>query len=230
MERKYFAAVIAAALLLCVSGCGAKSADTASLQEQNANLAEQIAALQKEKDTAEAHAAWVSADGAWRCSVETPEHRLWLSDSGTEYCLSYGGAPYGKGRGEPVSGTVLEAYTALTIYDVNGAETDTWLMVRYPVYSVPSIPVFWVKQSQVAPYTTENRTSARSPVSLRPGAMLITDAGKTPADSNMLESSTIIERMYGDTVHVAQAGGWTGTVSVSDIVYPDPSTFTYGGK
>jgi len=60
--------------------------------------------------------------------------------------------------------------------------------------------------------------------------MLITDSGKTPADSNMLESSTIIERMDGDTVHVAQAGGWTGTVSVSDIVYPDPSTFTYGGK
>lgn len=103
-------------------------------------------------------------------------------------------------------------------------------MVRYPVYSPPGVPTFWVRQSQLVPYGQENRSEARSPVTLKAGTIVTSDDGKeAPADATELSVPTIIESTDGGTASIAQAGGWTGKVALSDIVYPDPATFTYSG-
>lgn len=223
-------------LLLALSGCGAESggdAQAASLQEENRLLQDQLTEARNDLSTAEKQAAWVATEGTWRCDVETPENRLWLSTDETEYYLSYGAEPYADGAAANTvafTGTVLEAYTSVTLFDYDGTKSETWLMVRYPIYSIPAIPVFWVRQSQCVPYTVDNQEDARSPVSLRSGTIVTFYGGDScEADADALASFTIIDRSDGNIAQISQAGGWEASVRCDDIIYPDPATFTYSG-
>lgn len=228
-------------MLFAISGCGAENIDSGAdnsritaLEEENKSLKDQLTAALNEKTIAEAHATWVSTDGAWRYEVEMPENRLWLSTDKTDYYLSYGAQPYSVASAAvntvAITGTVLEAYAAITLYNPDSTENVTWLMVRYPIYSVPGIPVFWVKQSQCVPYTTENQKDARSPITLRSGTVVNDGSNKFLADADILTSYTIIDRIDENIVHISQAGGWTASVTLDDIIYPNPESFTYGNK
>jgi len=156
-------------------------------------------------------------------NLHEPEHRLWLMQEGSQMYLSYDADPYSPA----FAGEIVEAYLALSLYDEGGNLEETWLLVKHAVYSIPAPPIYWVRASECVPYTDANREDARSPVRLREGAMVTTEIGTAEASEQELDNIYAIGSIDNGTAYISAAGGWSASVPVEDILYPDPNTFAY---
>ncbi len=156
-------------------------------------------------------------------SLHEPEHRLWLMQEGAQMYLSYDADPYFSA----FAGEIVEAYLALSLYDKDGNLEETWLLVKHAVFNIPAPPIYWVRASECVPYTDANRTDARSPVRLREGAMVTTEIGTAEASEHELDNIYAIGSIDNGTAHISAAGGWSASVPIEDILYPDPDTFTF---